>query len=502
MDILLIEDDSQISELLERFLRRKGHVVISCDDGEAGLVTYKEKCFPIVICDIVMPRMTGIDFLKAIAGLPHRADSSVLLITAHANVEWAITALKLGAYDFFTKPINLVELTAVLERITAMKQMTEELAEHREHLETLIAERTEELKAALNELQAAGATLTEQAQLLNIAHDYIMVRDLDNRILYWNQGAEKGYGFSVDEVKGQVSYELLKTQFSIPLEDIMNSIFKKGYWEGEIVNTHKNGKQIIVHSNQTLKRDDMGKPVSILGIHHDVTTQKKADAEFARLDRLNIIGEMAASIGHEVRNPMTMVKGYLQWYSKKDAFIAFRESFTLMIEELDRANSIITDFLSLAKDKRIDLVLTDLNKIIRSVLPLLQADAFLRGNDIELELENTLEIFIDEKEIRQCILNLVNNGLDSMPNGGKVTISTKNVGDQVIMTVRDKGQGMTAEVKAKLWTPFFTTKDHGTGLGLPVCYQIAQRHEATIEVETSPEGTAFHFIFSHKKILS
>jgi signal transduction histidine kinase len=232
----------------------------------------------------------------------------------------------------------------------------------------------------------------------------------------------------------------------------------------------------------------------------NVTERKKYEAELSRLDNLNLIGEMAAGIGHEVRNPMTTVRGYLQWFNQKEAFAEHRESFTIMINELDRANSIITDFLSLAKDKKVELVLTDLNKIILSAFPLLQADAFLRGNEIELELLGTFEIFMDDREIRQCILNLVGNALDSMPNGGVVTISTANVGNQVVMTVRDQGQGMTSEVKAKLWTPFFTTKEKGTGLGLPLCFQIAQRHEATIEVETGVAGTAFHFVFNQKKI--
>ena len=240
----------------------------------------------------------------------------------------------------------------------------------------------------------------------------------------------------------------------------------------------------------------------IANIFQNTTQRKRMEAELVHMDRINLVGEMAAGIGHEVRNPMTTVRGYLQWFSQKEAFTEHRESFTIMIDELDRANSIITEFLSLAKDKRVNLILTDLNKIIRSVFPLLQADAFLRGNGIELELQDTLEIFIDGNEMRQCILNLVGNGLDSMPNGGKVIISTASVGNQVVMTVRDQGQGMTPEVKAKLWTPFFTTKEKGTGLGLPVCFQIAQRHEATIEVETGPEGTAFHFIFSQKKLVS
>lgn len=231
----------------------------------------------------------------------------------------------------------------------------------------------------------------------------------------------------------------------------------------------------------------------------NITEQKKYETDLLRLDRLSIIGEMAASIGHEVRNPMTTVRGYLQWFKQKDVFTEYHESFVTMIDELDRANSIIADFLSVAKNKTVAMKLTDLNEVIRGIFPLLQADALLRGNDIELELQGTLEIFMDQKEIRQCILNLVGNGLDSMPDGGKVTISTAIVENQVVMTVRDRGMGMPPEVKAKLWTPFFTTKEKGTGLGLPVCYKIAQRHEATIEVETGSEGTAFHFIFNQKK---
>lgn len=354
-------------------------------------------------------------------------------------------------------------------------------------LERCVDERTQEI--------------IRKSQLLDLAHDFIIVSDLDGKIIYWNRGAELGYGWSQGEALGQNKYSLLKTDFPKSAEDIMDCLLVVGHWGGELVHISKESNSIFVRSHQTLTRDAKGNPFSILEINYDITEKKKFDAELARMDRLNLIGEMAAGIGHEVRNPMTTVRGYLQWFNQKDAFVDHRESFAIMIEELDRANSIITEFLSLAKDKKVYLVLIDLNKIIRSVFPLLQADAFLRGNSIELELLDTLELFMDEKEIRQCILNLVGNGLDSMPNGGKVTISTKRVGNQVVMTVRDEGLGMTPEVKAKLWTPFFTTKEKGTGLGLSVCYQIAQRHEATIEVETGPEGTVFHFIFNQKRLV-
>jgi len=371
---------------------------------------------------------------------------------------------------------------------------------------SLLIERSKKQRALNVDLERCVDERTQEIirknQILDLAHDFIIVSDLDGKIIYWNRGAELGYGWSQGEALGQKNHSLLKTDFPKSAEDIMDCLLVVGRWEGELVHISKEGNSIFVRSHQTLTRDAKGNPFSILEINYDITEKKKFDAELTKMDRLNLMGEMAAGIGHEVRNPMTTVRGYLQWFNQKDAFVDHRESFAVMIEELDRANSIITEFLSLAKDKKVCLVLADLNKIIRNVFPLLQADAFLRGNDIELELQDTLEIYMNEKEIRQCILNLVGNGLDVMPDGGKVTISTKSVGKQVVMTVRDEGLGMTADVKAKLWTPFFTTKEKGTGLGLPVCYQIAQRHEATIEVETGPEGTAFHFIFNQKKLVS
>ncbi len=223
---------------------------------------------------------------------------------------------------------------------------------------------------------------------------------------------------------------------------------------------------------------------------------RRLNIEMTRLDRLNLIGEMAASIGHEVRNPLTTVRGYLQLFGRKAAFAAYRDQLDLMIAELDRANGIISEFLSLAKNKAVVMTPTDLNQVIESIVLLLQSDALLRGSSIELELGNIPAVPADDKEIRQCILNLVRNGLDATPKGGTVTISTAADGNRVVLTVRDQGPGIPPEVSDKIGTPFFTTKENGTGLGLAVCYSIALRHRATIEIDTGPGGTAFRFIFN------
>jgi len=129
--------------------------------------------------------------------------------------------------------------------------------------------------------------------------------------------------------------------------------------------------------------------------------------------------------------------------------------------------------------------------VIETVFPLLQAGAFRRGSRLQMQLAEIPEVFADEKEIRQCLLNLVQNGLDAVPDGGVVTVSTRFNADQVIMAVHNEGPEMPAYVREKLCTPFFTTKDKGTGLGVPVCYSIADRHNARIDVASRPWGTTF-----------
>ncbi|HWQ89905.1 MAG TPA: ATP-binding protein, partial [Desulfitobacteriaceae bacterium] len=229
----------------------------------------------------------------------------------------------------------------------------------------------------------------------------------------------------------------------------------------------------------------------------DITAHKQMEKEIARLDRLNLIGEMAAGIAHEVRNPMTTVRGFLQIQENKKEYAQDREQYDLMIRELDRANSIITEYLSLARNKAIDLKAQNLNVIIDSLFPLIQAVAMYSDKHIQVKLAEIPNLLLDKKEIRQLIINLVNNGLEAMYSGGKLTISTFTDINGVVLTVQDHGCGISDEILEKIGTPFFTTKDKSTGLGLAECYSIAARHNAAINIQTSSQGTTFLVRFSN-----
>lgn len=231
----------------------------------------------------------------------------------------------------------------------------------------------------------------------------------------------------------------------------------------------------------------------------DITEKKLLQQEFLRLDRLHLVGQMSAGIGHEIRNPMTTVRGFLQMLGVSEADPKKREYFEVMIEELDRANSIITEFLSLAKDKVVTMRPASLNVILNTLYPLLTADAIRQDKRVVLNKGDIVNIPLNEKEVRQLVFNLVRNGLEAMSPGGVLSIGTYTMNDEVVLYVEDEGPGIQPEILEKLGNPFVTTKDTGTGLGLAVCYSIAHRHNAKIDVKTASTGTTFLIRFSLPK---
>ena len=257
------------------------------------------------------------------------------------------------------------------------------------------------------------------------------------------------------------------------------------------------GSQIHYTSTSPLTNSYTGEILGAVLVIQDITELERLRTELVNVERLSLVGQMAASITHEIRNPMAVVRGFLQLMKEKSPD-SLDHYYRIVMEELDRANGIINDFLSLAQNRISEKEQWHLHQIINDLSPLLWADANLRGQTIELLLDERVpKLHLNAKEIKQVLLNLARNGMEAMEEKGKLTIQTRfrESDNMVELIVRDTGVGMSESRLERLFEPFFTTKAKGTGLGLALCLSIVERHGGKTDVE-SEEGKGTTFIIS------
>lgn len=372
--------------------------------------------------------------------------------------------------------------------------------QHQKALEEMINQRTamfeETMAREVTERSYDQEKIYRLASIVESTDDGIIGMAPDGTVLYWNQGAERVYGYTQEEIVGKSISMIFHENRQDELPEIFRNVMngeKISHFETERL--HKDGRIVEVSLTVSPITDDLGKIIGISTILRDISANKRMERELVRLDRLNLIGEMAAGISHEVRNPMTTVRGFLQLIRDKEEVKNYKSYFDIMIGELDRANSILTEFLSISRTKKTERRLQNLNAIVTSMSPLLEASAVSGNKGIEILLEELPDVLLDDKETRQVILNLSCNGLEAMEEGGTLTIRTFVLEDEAILEVRDQGRGISPELMSRLGTPFLTTKNEGTGLGLAICYGIVARHEARLEVESGESGSTFRVRF-------
>jgi signal transduction histidine kinase len=231
-------------------------------------------------------------------------------------------------------------------------------------------------------------------------------------------------------------------------------------------------------------------------VGQDVTELQRLRDELGKMERLSLVGQMAASITHEIRNPMAVIRGFIQLLNERSQKEQ-QSYFHIILQELDRANGIINDFLSLAQNRIVEKSLCDLHELLDELMPLIWADANMRGQSVELQLCEWLEpLELNVKEIKQLVLNLSRNGMEAMNDKGALRIETMDLPDTVELRVIDNGTGIPPEKLEHLFEPFYTTKANGTGLGLALCLSIVERHRGRIRVESKlGEGTTFAVTF-------
>jgi two-component system, cell cycle sensor histidine kinase and response regulator CckA len=479
--ILYVEDDPHDRQLIRHWLQEQGFAAEFTDvDNEADfLKSLGEKPFDIILSDKSLPRFDGLTALRLVRERFHHVP--FVFVTGSMGDERAIETIKDGATDYVLKD-RLHRLIPVIQRAVREAEQAEKARE-------------------------AEQKIRQQAALLDKAQDAILVKDVEDHILYWNKSAERIYGWPAAEIVGRRATELLPKGFA-KYDEAKQSVLEKGNWTGELFVVSREGRELTVESRWTLVRNEEGSPKSILVIDTDITEKKLFEARFLRAQRMDSIGALASGIAHDLNNalaPVLIGTDLLRSCKDEESREKFLEIISLGTQ---RATALVKQILNFARGSGGQSGPVNLSHVIREIGKMIQ-ETFPKiiSFSVKPSDQKLWTVQGDATEFQQVLLNLCVNARDAMPAGGQLTLSAQNItlnqetasanrmpGPYVLISVRDAGTGIPPEVLPHIFEPFFTTKigDKGTGLGLSTVAGIVKHQGGFIEVETEPgKGTEF-----------
>ena len=349
----------------------------------------------------------------------------------------------------------------------------------------------------------ADAEVVRQASLLDLTHDTVFVRDQNDVITYWNHGAAELYGWAKEEVVGRVTHELLKTVFPVPLAEIEATLHRTGRWEGELVHTKRDGSLVVVASRWSLQRDGDGVTAGVLETNNDLTKRRAAEdalrqahAELAHVTRVTMLGEITASIAHEVNQPLAAVvmngNACLRWLaSDPPNIVEGREAAQRIVSDGNRAGQVIARVRTLLKREVPERRPVDVNELISETLAFTRTDVARNDVSTRTELrENIPAVMGDRVQLQQVLVNLILNGTDAMSEVDDrrrvLTVRSRSEDTgRVLVEVEDCGKGLAAGQSDRIFDAFFSTKPGGLGMGLSVSRSIIELHGGKIFAQSN-----------------
>ena len=360
-------------------------------------------------------------------------------------------------------------------------------------------------------ISTAEQKIRDQAARLDVSIDGIYVRDLEEKISFWNRGAEKLYGWKAQEILGKSYPDTIGQKIIPQLVEAEKIIMEKGEWQGEVNMIAKSGQNLVVESHWTLVFDREGKPKAILIVDTDITEKKKLEAQFYRTQRLESLGILASGIAHDFNNLLTPILGCSQILPLHLPNLdeSSQELLDIVKTNAQRGANLIKQMLSFTRGIEGDREVLIVPSLFEEIYQIAKS-TFPKSIDICLELPKDLwQVRGDSTLLHQVLMNLCINARDAMPDGGTLTLSAENrfldetstrmnlnaqEGNYILITVSDTGIGIDASNLERIFDPFFTTKDlgKGTGLGLSTTLNIVQKHGGFIEVDSQVgQGTQF-----------
>lgn len=346
------------------------------------------------------------------------------------------------------------------------------------------------LSVVIYELESAGAALMQsRVNYDNFAESSLFGVFIEQygRIVYMNPHGESLFGCQPGQMLGRPLASFLLEEDRDRLKQEFSAISRLNQTTRLAVAARKSNQTDLFLEMQAAPAFFKGKP-AISGLLLDVTESKLSEQHLIRSEKLSVIGQLAAGVAHEIRNPLTALKGFTQLLHRRTAD-QNRHYFDMMLTELERINYIVGEFMLLSKPQQWQQMnRCDIGTLLDDIVPIMESQAIITNVIISAEKSPDLPIVLcDANQIKQVLVNLMKNAIEAMPGGGELHVSLKKDHKGfIVVDIIDQGIGIPQHVIDRLGEPFYTTKDTGTGLGLTVCFKIIQSHGGTLSISSEP----------------
>lgn len=476
-NILMVDDQPAKLLSYEVILSELGENLIKAHNASEALNVLLKTDVAVVLMDVSMPDIDGFELADVIRQHPRFQRIAIIFISGvHLNDSDKLQGYRSGAVDYISVPVVPDVLRAKISIFVDLHRKTRQLESLNSELERRVAERTEELRQREEQFRM-------RAELLDLATEAIMVRELNGANTFFNRGAENLYGWTREEVLGRDLHSILQTTFPVPLEQIEAELRQHKLWQGNLVQKTRAGSEIVVACRKTMNEEGN----AVLEVSRDITAQLQAEEALRETEKLAAMGRVAGIIAHEINNPLAAITNTLYIVRNHPSLDDTARHYADVAEqELQRASHITKQTLSFYRESK-QPIPVNVAELLDDAIEL--QDRLLQKNGISLQkryrVTPTVQGF--PVELRQVFLNLIANAIQAMPNGGRLRVSVRegtswlSLRAGIIISIVDTGVGISPEDAKRLFQPFFTTKStKGTGLGLWISKGIVQKYDGSL----------------------
>lgn len=487
--ILVVDDEEGIRNLMRMTLELDGYTVLTAEDGAKALEIFRNENPEVVLLDVRMPEMDGIEVLSRIkAASP---DTEVIMITGHGDMDMAVESLRREASNFLTKPVGEELLSLSLKRSLEKIALKKKLKQYTTNLEILVREANIELEKAYQ----------FRENLIENSPDAIVGVRKGGQIVIFNSAAEKLLGYEKAEVIGKMS--IVDVYLPGVAKQIMKDLRSNDFGgrgvlqKRELVLLSKSGEQIPVYISAAILYDE-GKEAGSVGIFTDLREKQQLEQQLMRSEKLSSLGKLAAGIAHEINQPLTGVLTFAHLLLRKfKEDPKTRKDLEIIVRETTRIKGIVQGILDFAREMPMQKQARKIEDILNQTLEIIIHQQRFFGIELKRDFDSDVpEVVLDSNLMEQVFMNMILNALDAMHGTGTLTVRIRHKNAWVEIDVEDTGKGMPPDILDKIFDPFFTTKDStegmGMGLGLAISYGIVKNHNGDIQVVSKEgKGTTF-----------